>query len=153
MSRACQRPIWRANHFGSRKSIWTAPARARFSSRSRQPDCVTPICRKSRDCENASFRWSVDTKAPGSSARWVAAFNSAQLRPGQNVAVFGLGGVGLNSVMAAKISGASEIIGIDINESKFPLAMEVGCTRTISALDPKLVETVKDWTQGGVDFA
>jgi alcohol dehydrogenase len=31
--------------------------------------------------------------------------------------------------------------------------MEVGCTRTISALDPKLVETVKDWTQGGVDFA
>jgi alcohol dehydrogenase len=80
-------------------------------------------------------------------------FNAAQVRPGQNVAVFGLGGVGLNAVMAARISGASEIIGIDINESKFPLAQELGCTRTISALDPKLVETVKDWTQGGVDFA
>jgi Zn-dependent alcohol dehydrogenase len=80
-------------------------------------------------------------------------FNSAQVRPGQNVAVFGLGGVGLNAVMAARISGASEIIGIDINEGKFPLAMELGCTRTISALDPNLVETVKDVTQGGVDFA
>ncbi len=80
-------------------------------------------------------------------------FNAAQVRPGQNVAVFGLGGVGLNTVMAARISGASEIIGIDINESKFPLAEELGCTRTISALDPKFVETVKDWTQGGVDFA
>jgi Zn-dependent alcohol dehydrogenase len=82
-----------------------------------------------------------------------AVFNSAKVRPGHNVAVFGLGGVGLNSVMAARISGASEIIGIDINESKFPLARELGCTRTVSALDPKLVETVKDLTKGGVDFA
>src|SRR5258706_9547528 len=82
-----------------------------------------------------------------------AVFNAAKVRPGHNVAVFGLGGVGLNAVMAAKISGASEIIGIDIIDSKFPLAKELGCTRTISALDPKLVETVKDLTQGGVDFA
>jgi alcohol dehydrogenase len=82
-----------------------------------------------------------------------AVFNSAKLRPGQSAAVFGLGGVGLNSVMAAKISGATEIIGIDINESKFPLAKELGCTHTFSALDPKLVEKVKDLTQGGVDFA
>ena len=80
-------------------------------------------------------------------------FNAAKVRPGQNVAVFGLGGVGLNTVMAARISGAAEIIGIDILESKFPLALELGCTRTLSALDPKLVETVKDLTRGGVDFA
>lgn len=80
-------------------------------------------------------------------------FNSAKVRPGQSVAIFGLGGVGLNSVMAAKISGASQIIGIDINDSKFELAKELGCTHTLSALDPKLVETVKDLTHGGVDFA
>ncbi|WP_233556381.1 zinc-binding dehydrogenase [Noviherbaspirillum sedimenti] len=80
-------------------------------------------------------------------------FNAAKVRPGQNVAVFGLGGVGLNSVMAARISGAAEIIGIDINESKFELARELGCTRTISALDPNLVEIVKDLTKGGVDFS
>lgn len=82
-----------------------------------------------------------------------AVFNAAKMRAGQNVAVFGLGGVGLNSVMAAKIAGASEIIGIDLNDNKFALAKELGCTRTISALDPKLVETVKDWTRGGVDFS
>jgi alcohol dehydrogenase len=82
-----------------------------------------------------------------------AVINSARVRPGQNVAVFGLGGVGLNAVMAARISGASEIIGIDINEGKFPLALELGCTRTLSALDPDLVATVRDLTRGGVDYA
>ena len=82
-----------------------------------------------------------------------AVFNSAKLRPGQNVAVFGLGGVGLSAVMAARISGASEIIGVDTNVAKFPLAKELGCTRTMSALDPNLVQAVKDLTQGGVDFA
>lgn len=80
-------------------------------------------------------------------------FNAAQVRPGQSVAVFGLGGVGLNSVMAAKIAGASIIIGIDLNESKLPLARELGCTHAFSALDPTLVEKAKDLTHGGVDFA
>src|SRR6478672_10804018 len=82
-----------------------------------------------------------------------AVFNSAKVRPGQSVAVFGLGGVGLNAVMAAKISGASQIIGIDILDSKFPLAAELGCTHTFSARDLDLVQKVKDLTQGGVDFA
>jgi alcohol dehydrogenase len=82
-----------------------------------------------------------------------AVFNSAKVRPGQSVAVFGLGGVGLNSVMAARISGASQIIGIDINDAKFPLARELGCTHTFAAQDPDLVQAVKDLTQGGVDFA
>lgn len=82
-----------------------------------------------------------------------AVFNSAKVRPGQSVAVFGLGGVGLNSVMAAKISGASEIIGVDINESKFPLAKELGCTHTFLAQDPDIVQAIKDLTRGGVDFA
>jgi Zn-dependent alcohol dehydrogenase len=59
----------------------------------------------------------------------------------------------LNAVMAAKLSGASEIIGIDVHDGKLPLAMELGCTRTLSALDPNLVATVKDLTNGGVDFA
>jgi alcohol dehydrogenase len=82
-----------------------------------------------------------------------AVFNTAKVRPGQNVAVVGLGGVGLNAVMAARISGASQIIGIDIKESKFALARELGCTSTLKATDPKMVEAIKDMTQGGVDFA
>lgn len=80
-------------------------------------------------------------------------FNSAKVRPGQAVAVIGLGGVGLNAVMAAKVSGASCIVGIDINEGKFALARKLGATQTISARDPHLVETVRDLTKGGVDFA
>lgn len=82
-----------------------------------------------------------------------AVFNTARVRPGQSVAVFGLGGVGLNAVMAAKVAGASQIIGIDLLDAKFPLATELGCTHTINARDPKIVETVKDLTGGGVDFA
>jgi Zn-dependent alcohol dehydrogenase len=80
-------------------------------------------------------------------------FNAAKVRPGQNVAVLGLGGVGLNAVMAARICGASKIIGIDINESKFPLAMELGCTNTFLATKHDLVTQVRDLTAGGVDFA
>lgn len=80
-------------------------------------------------------------------------FNAAQVLPGQNVAIFGLGGVGLCSVMATKIAGAARIIGIDIQDSKFSLAQELGCTDTLSALDPELVQKVRDLTNGGVDFA
>lgn len=82
-----------------------------------------------------------------------AVFNAAKVTPGRSVAVIGLGGVGLSAVMAAAISGASEIIGIDIVESKFPLARELGCTHTFSARDQALAEAVKDLTAGGVDFA
>ena len=82
-----------------------------------------------------------------------AVLNTARLRPGQSIAVIGLGGVGLCAVMTAKLAGASEIIGIDINESKFALARELGCTHTVLATDPRVVEAVRDLTQGGVDFA
>jgi alcohol dehydrogenase len=54
---------------------------------------------------------------------------------------------------SSKISSASTIIGIDVLDSKFPLAKELGCTHTFDARDPALVEKVKDLTGGGVDFA
>lgn len=81
-----------------------------------------------------------------------AVFNSAKVRAGQTVAVIGLGGVGLNAVMAARVSGAAEIVGIDINEDKFPLARELGCTHTLSARDDEMAAKLKDLTRGGVDF-
>jgi alcohol dehydrogenase len=79
--------------------------------------------------------------------------NTAKMRPGQNVAVIGLGGVGLNAVMASRLAGASRIIGIDINESRFPLARELGCTDTFAAGDPELVAKVRDLTLGGVHYS
>lgn len=82
-----------------------------------------------------------------------AVFNAAKVRPGQHVAVIGLGGVGLNSVMAAKIAGASHIIGIDIQPAKLTLAKELGCTHTFLANEPNLLEAISDLTGGGVDYA
>lgn len=81
-----------------------------------------------------------------------AVMNAAKVRPGQAVAVIGLGGVGLNSVMAARISGASQIIGIDINPAKFALAEELGCTHTFNGTDPEIVSKIADLTRGGVHY-
>jgi alcohol dehydrogenase len=55
--------------------------------------------------------------------------------------------------MAAKIAGASQIIGIDINERKFPLALELGCTHVVSALAADAVKAIRDIADGGVDFS
>lgn len=82
-----------------------------------------------------------------------AVLNSARVRPGEGVAIIGLGGVGLNAVMAARLAGAFPIIGIDLLDAKFPLAESLGCTHTLSARDPDLVTQVRDLTGGGVDFA
>ena len=81
-----------------------------------------------------------------------AVFNTARVPPGALVAVIGLGGVGLNAIMAARISGAAKIIGIDLNPDKFPLAHELGATDTFLATDPELVSKVRDLTHGGVDY-
>ncbi len=79
--------------------------------------------------------------------------NAAKVRPGQSVAVLGLGGVGLNAVMAARASGASDVIGIDVNPQRFELARELGCTMTLLAGDTNLVAQVRERCSGGVDFA
>jgi len=82
-----------------------------------------------------------------------AVFNTARVRPGASVAVLGLGGVGLNAIMAARIAGAATIIGIDLNPGKFELARELGATETVLANDPECVTKIRDLTKGGVDFA
>ncbi len=78
----------------------------------------------------------------------------AKVEPGSTVAVFGLGGIGLNVVQGAKMVGASRIIGIDINESKCELATQFGMTDFIN---PKkvnnVVEAITDLTNGGVDYS
>jgi Zn-dependent alcohol dehydrogenases, class III len=82
-----------------------------------------------------------------------AATNTARIRVGDSVAVVGLGGVGLNGVMGAKVAGADQVIGIDIDERKLAKAMDVGATHSFLASDPDLLEKVRDLTSGGVDFA
>lgn len=78
----------------------------------------------------------------------------AKVEPGSTVAVFGLGGIGLNVIQGAKMVGASRIIGIDLNPSKVPLAKKFGMTDFINPKDtPNVVEAICDLTRGGVDYS
>ncbi len=82
-----------------------------------------------------------------------AAINTAAVKPGDTVAVIGIGGVGLNVISGAKLAGATRIIAIDVQPGKFDLAKKFGATDVIdsSTVDP--VEQVVALTQGGVDHA
>ncbi|XP_004875480.1 alcohol dehydrogenase 1 [Heterocephalus glaber] len=84
-----------------------------------------------------------------------AVFNTARVTPGSTCVVFGLGGIGSAVVMGCKASGASRIIGVDINEKKFPPARALGVTDTLNPRNLKkpVQEVVKEMTGGGVDFA
>lgn len=78
----------------------------------------------------------------------------AKVEPGSTVAVFGLGGIGLNVIQGAKMVGADRIIGIDLNESKVELAKKFGMTDFINPTKVNnVVEAIVDLTNGGVDYS
>lgn len=81
-----------------------------------------------------------------------AVFNTAEVEKEQTVAVIGLGGVGLNAIMAAKIAGANRIIAIDILPEKFALAQELGATDVFLATDLELINKICELTNGGVHY-
>lgn len=84
-----------------------------------------------------------------------AVHNTAKVRPGDTVAVFGLGGIGLAVIMGAKQAGASRIIGVDINPDKFELARSLGATDTVNSKDhdEPIQEVIVEMTDGGVDYS
>ncbi|WP_462421289.1 zinc-dependent alcohol dehydrogenase family protein [Salinicoccus sp. Marseille-QA3877] len=82
-----------------------------------------------------------------------AIINTAQVKPGSTVAVVGLGGIGLNAILGAKLTGASKIIALDINSKKFDLAKKLGATHTFDSSDEKSLDEVKELTNGGVNYA
>jgi S-(hydroxymethyl)glutathione dehydrogenase/alcohol dehydrogenase len=78
----------------------------------------------------------------------------AKVEPGSNVAVFGLGGIGLNVIQGAKMVGANKIIGIDLNPAKVELAKKFGMTDFINPKEvDNVVEAICDLTNGGVDYS
>ena len=78
----------------------------------------------------------------------------ARVEPGSNVVVFGLGGIGLNVIQGARMVGADKIVGIDLNESKKPLAEKFGMTDFINPKDvDDIVEAIIDVTGGGADYS
>lgn len=79
--------------------------------------------------------------------------NTCQVRPGQSVAILGLGGVGLAGLLGAIACGASRVIAIDLNPDKLKIAKELGATDTFLANDPDVIRLVREATNGGVDHA
>jgi len=81
-------------------------------------------------------------------------FNRAKVPPGASVAVFGCGGVGLNTVQAARMVGAGKIIAVDVNRQKLEWAEEFGATHAVDASKEDPVARVQAISgMGGVDFA
>ena len=84
-----------------------------------------------------------------------AVINTAKVAPGDNVVVFGLGGIGLNVIQGARMSGANMIVGVDLNPARKALGEKFGMTHFV---DPKevegeLVPYLVDLTKGGADFS
>jgi Zn-dependent alcohol dehydrogenase len=82
-----------------------------------------------------------------------AIINTLQVRPGQSVAVFGAGGIGLCAVAAAAVVDAHPIVAVDITEDKLVFARHFGATHTVNARAVDPVQAIRDLTGGGVDYA
>jgi S-(hydroxymethyl)glutathione dehydrogenase / alcohol dehydrogenase len=84
-----------------------------------------------------------------------AVIYTADVEPGSRVVVFGLGGIGLNVIQGAKMVGASQIVGVDINPAKRELAEKFGMTDFVNPqeVEGDLVSYLVDLTKGGADYS
>lgn len=81
-------------------------------------------------------------------------FNTAKVKAGSSVAVFGAGGIGLNIIQACALVGATMIIAVDLYDQKLEQARRLGATHTINAAHEDPVSRIKEWMEGkGVDYA
>ena len=119
-----------------------------FSNFSVMPEIAVAKIRKDAPFEKVCYIGCGVTTGIG------AVINTAKVTPGSTVAVFGLGGIGLNVIQGARMVGADKIIGIDINDGKEALARQFGMT---DFLNPNkvtnIVEAITDLTDGGVDYS
>ncbi|TXG81992.1 MAG: S-(hydroxymethyl)glutathione dehydrogenase/class III alcohol dehydrogenase [Sphingomonadales bacterium] len=85
-----------------------------------------------------------------------AVIYTAKVEPGATVAVFGLGGIGLNVIQGARMVGADKIIGIDINPAKKAMAEKFGMTHFLNPNEigaERVVAAIQDLSDGGVDYS
>src|ERR1700756_4942248 len=84
-----------------------------------------------------------------------AVINTAQVEPGANVVVFGLGGIGLNVVQGARMAGANMIVGVDLNPGRKAMAEKFGMTDFVnpSEVEGDLVPYLVNLTKGGADYS
>ncbi len=84
-----------------------------------------------------------------------AVINTARVEPGDNVVVFGLGGIGLNVIQGARLAGANKIVGVDLNPDRKAIAEAFGMTHFVnpSEVEGDLVPYLVDLTGGGADHS
>lgn len=84
-----------------------------------------------------------------------AVINTAKVKPGDNVVVFGLGGIGLNVIQGARIAGANMIVGVDINPARQALGEKFGMTHFVNPneVEGDMVPYLVDLTGGGADYS
>lgn len=85
-----------------------------------------------------------------------AVVNTAKVRAGENIVVFGLGGIGLNVIQGAKLAGAARIIGVDINPDREEWGRRFGMTHFLNSKGLSRDETVAkvlELTDGGADYS
>jgi len=84
-----------------------------------------------------------------------AVINTAKVRPGDNVIIFGLGGIGLNVVQGARLVGANMIVGVDLNDDRKALGEKFGMTHFVNPkeVEGDLVPYLVDLTKGGADHS
>jgi S-(hydroxymethyl)glutathione dehydrogenase/alcohol dehydrogenase len=84
-----------------------------------------------------------------------AVINTAKVQPGSNVAIFGLGGVGLSCIQGAVMAKAGRIIAVDINPDKEKMARQLGATDFVNPknYDKPIQQVIVDMTDGGVDYS
>jgi S-(hydroxymethyl)glutathione dehydrogenase / alcohol dehydrogenase len=78
---------------------------------------------------------------------------TAHVRPGESVAVIGCGGVGLNVIQAASLSGAYPVVAIDIRAEKLALAQTFGATHGINSREQDAESFIREITPYGIDWA
>ncbi|MEE8471369.1 MAG: Zn-dependent alcohol dehydrogenase [Dehalococcoidia bacterium] len=91
--------------------------------------------------------------ACGASTGIGAVINKARVKAGSSVAVFGCGGVGLATIMAARLVGAHPIVAVDLLDSKLEMARELGATCLVNASEGDPVATIATECEGGVDYS
>ncbi len=82
-----------------------------------------------------------------------AVVNTAKITSGESVAIFGLGGVGLASLLGARCSGAYPILAVDVNPERLALALALGAHHAFDARSASLIEDMREATHGGVQYA
>lgn len=81
-----------------------------------------------------------------------AVINSLRAGPGDSIAVFGIGTVGMSAILAAVVCGCTTIIAVDVNPERLAMARELGATHTVNAAVVNPVEAIREITGGGAQF-